>query len=862
MILLAYLGWNLIITSISWVSKVAGAIGLLTLGLVVLVILSDSLSELRRALSKDVREIYRLYDMAIRTEGQADASYASEMYSNLLEFLAGAKIAHSMIESVVLEILSRAAATDRPLVLKYIPRVLPGLTLRRPYYRPYFRETDIQRAGPSLFAYGELARELAVARKVLQTNESTFYEDVKCLLDEGCESNVFRSVRGYPETRLSPLYEAYYSLLSWNTDGELKTAVVGALDVFAQNQDLEHGVEMVLIYRTLNDLIAPLTFEEILSIELELSHHILTEPLHRHTIEVFQNFKDIVDILSRSEKVSLPSKLPYYAEALEALDRIDKRLDDVSQPEKRILDFIVPKWRKIILERIKELKGRAHISIKLATNSFGVSEDEITLPLVVRNEGTGVAENVTATLDRSELASKIIPLKTEVNLGLIPPEKEARAEFRIRPLIKETLRIPFVVAFDDLEKKGKEVEFADTIEFYEEGKRERFKLLTLNPYIAGRPLRTGEMFFGREDVFQYIQENLEGRYQDNVIVLHGQRRTGKTSVLYQLSVRLGDEYVPVLVDMQGITGGVDYFFYDTAFRIIEALERKGVFIDEPDREPYRQEPEGYFKNRFLREVRRKIGDRHLLLMIDEFEVIEENIKRGVLDVGLLDYFRNLMQHSPNLDFIFAGTHKIEEMVRDYWSVFFNLALYKKISFLDNAATEQLITQPVMGYFQYDQYAMEKIKQVTGGHPYFTQLLCRKLVDYRNERRLNYINFQHVNDVIDAVVEEGEINIAYIWQGSSLEERLFLVALNETIQLEGAASVTDVDKFLKRKDIATDISAAMKHLEARDVIIEQDGRCEFTIDLFRHWIEENYNLERTLMEANHAERESLLSPKGH
>jgi hypothetical protein len=194
-------------------------------------------------------------------------------------------------------------------------------------------------------------------------------------------------------------------------------------------------------------------------------------------------------------------------------------------------------------------------------------------------------------------------------------------------------------------------------------------------------------------------------------------------------------------------------------------------------------------------------------------------------------------------------------------VFFILALYKKISFLDNAATEQLITQPVMGYFRYDPLALEKIKQVTGGHPYFTQLLCRKLVDYRNERRLNYINVQHVNEVIDAVVEEGEINIAYIWQGSSLEERLFLVALNETIQLEGAASVTDVDKFLRRKDIATDISAAMKHLEARDVIIEQDGRCEFAIDLFRHWIEGNYNLERTLMEANHAKRESLLSPKG-
>ena len=56
----------------------------------------------------------------------------------------------------------------------------------------------------------------------------------------------------------------------------------------------------------------------------------------------------------------------------------------------------------------------------------------------------------------------------------------------------------------------------------------------VNPYIAGSPITGTEMFYGREDVFSFIKRNLTGLHRDTPIVLYGQRRTGKTSVLYQL----------------------------------------------------------------------------------------------------------------------------------------------------------------------------------------------------------------------------------------------------------------------------------------------------------------------------------------
>ena len=45
---------------------------------------------------------------------------------------------------------------------------------------------------------------------------------------------------------------------------------------------------------------------------------------------------------------------------------------------------------------------------------------------------------------------------------------------------------------------------------------------------------------------------LTGQHRDNVLVLYGQRRTGKTSVLYQMSRRLDRRYLCVFVDLHGL----------------------------------------------------------------------------------------------------------------------------------------------------------------------------------------------------------------------------------------------------------------------------------------------------------------------
>src|SRR5512136_1123941 len=118
----------------------------------------------------------------------------------------------------------------------------------------------------------------------------------------------------------------------------------------------------------------------------------------------------------------------------------------------------------------------------------------------------------------------------------------------------------------------------------------------VNPYIAGAPVTEARMFFGREDVFDWIQNNLSGRYTDHTLVIHGQRRVGKTSVLKQLGNRLNDKYIPVFFDLQGRTHTtLGRFLWWLAMEIVRVLKQeRGISLPSPDKEKFNEDIE-YFE---------------------------------------------------------------------------------------------------------------------------------------------------------------------------------------------------------------------------------------------------------------------------
>jgi tetratricopeptide (TPR) repeat protein len=364
----------------------------------------------------------------------------------------------------------------------------------------------------------------------------------------------------------------------------------------------------------------------------------------------------------------------------------------------------------------------------------------------------------------------------------------------------------------------------------------------LNPYIAGAPVTDARMFFGREDVFEWIERSLTGQYADHILVIHGQRRVGKTSVLRQLPARLPSRYIPVFFDFQGRTHtSLDRFLWWLSREIIRILKQDhGLLFPLPGKEAFTQDPD-YLENQFLPGLRPSLGDHVLLLTFDEFDCLEEAEIRGTLGRPLVDYLRRLMVQ-PGLNFIFSigsSGRKLENMQASY-TEFFKTALYKKISFLHKEDARSLIASPVLGILEYEAAAVDKIFSITSGHPYFTQLICHELFARCQKTKARRVRREDVQAVLDDVVERGTVNLKFVWDEASDLEKWTLAHL---AHMEGKGDTRSLEKALGSQRVrftSQELNSAMLHMREQDVLTE-DNR--FVIHLMRIWLQKNRPLEQ-------------------
>ena len=541
-------------------------------------------------------------------------------------------------------------------------------------------------------------------------------------------------------------------------------------------------------------------------------------------------------------------------------------------PEAHVFDRMLDQWEGLVLQAVKELQGRAAVVSELKTRRLNYAAS-VPLLLSIRNDGFNIAESVRLIVNDGE--GYRVTAGAQQTIEILTAKAEREVEVTIEPQASDRVRLSWRVQYYDAVDKDRTVEFADVIEFIggQQAARPFVRIFPI-PYVTGMPLKTDQLFVGRTDVFDYIQEHLFGVYQNNVIVLHGQRRTGKTSILYRLKKVLAATHIAVLVDMQGkaARGTLD-FLYSLADDIVYALEDQGVTVELPPRSDFAESPEFFFRSRFLRGVYEalpriaaadgglsrvassavpgaesladnsleKSVKKHLLLMFDEFEELQKRVEDGKLEAGIFPFLRNLMQHEELLDFVFAGTHKLEELGAEYWSILFNIASYKKISFLSHDDAGRLISEPVRPNLEYDPLAIERIISVTGGHPYFTQVVCHELVSYHNETQRSYLTANDVEAVLDRIMERGEAHFKFIWAESSAAEHKVLLALADLLETAETASVDEVQAQVDKRAIDLDgarVLDVFDQLEMSDVLTRSSPRSNlyrFKIDLIRRWI---------------------------
>ncbi len=270
-----------------------------------------------------------------------------------------------------------------------------------------------------------------------------------------------------------------------------------------------------------------------------------------------------------------------------------------------------------------------------------------------------------------------------------------------------------------------------------------------NPYISGEPVRREDMFFGRHELLQRIVSTLH----NNSIMIHGERRIGKTTLLYQLAntLRQLDDpefwFVALYIDLEGTREEI--FFHllmeeivehvrsleaidDLQYRVLDGLVFHTILAS------------AYNDRAFSRDLRQIIqlleeysakhcGDRQvrLILLMDEMDTLSR------YDHLIQQQLRRIFmrEFAASVGAVVAGIEisKEWERVESPWFNLFNEIAMQPFS---REEAIELLVEPVRGYYFFEPETIEFILQQSDGRPHRIQQYAMEAVNemLRHKRR--------------------------------------------------------------------------------------------------------------------------------
>ncbi|SEH08668.1 Archaeal ATPase [Candidatus Venteria ishoeyi] len=274
-----------------------------------------------------------------------------------------------------------------------------------------------------------------------------------------------------------------------------------------------------------------------------------------------------------------------------------------------------------------------------------------------------------------------------------------------------------------------------------------------NPYIVGIPLNSKqEIFVGRHDIIADI-EKLLFTLPAPPVLIYGQRRTGKTSLLSNLNRLLPSRFIFAYLDFQSprmLSGQLATMLEGIAFSVRLAfqhsLQRPAPALDKALLET---DPLHAFAL-WLEAVEAQLGEHTLVLALDEFVALEDKVMAQTTLHELLSLFRHIIQHHPSWRLLLAGSHQLDEL-RDWAGYLVNMQVLH-LGFLPENYARQLITRPVVDFpLSYAENTVSHLISLSSGHPALVQLLCRELVNLKNRQDESQRYLARMTDIEAAAV---------------------------------------------------------------------------------------------------------------
>jgi AAA domain len=359
------------------------------------------------------------------------------------------------------------------------------------------------------------------------------------------------------------------------------------------------------------------------------------------------------------------------------------------------------------------------------------------------------------------------------------------------------------------------------------------KELAPQVFRAGDPVdREQEAFVPRDSVVGKLERQVLLSTGCPGVVLYGRRRVGKSTVLRNLSGFLPSTVHIVNISMQKPDASTSLEL------LVEHLVREvSTVFDErlPSRTP--KDLKDLFG--FLSECNQilKRDDRRLVISVDEYENIDQKIGEGVFPKDLLAMFRESIQSHRRITWIFAGSHKITELVNAPWTSYLVSARTVEVPLFSDKETRLLLTEPLKysslwrdddpgrprprfesGFWR--KGGIERIHAEAGGWPHLVQLIAETIVDLLNDESERQVTLPLIERALDQAVVSG-YNVLYE-----------LLYRESTLPGEWEYLST----FLGRESQPLpDDKAIVRSLRRRLLVEEKAGQWRLRVPLMARWL---------------------------
>ncbi len=301
-----------------------------------------------------------------------------------------------------------------------------------------------------------------------------------------------------------------------------------------------------------------------------------------------------------------------------------------------------------------------------------------------------------------------------------------------------------------------------------------------NPYAAyaeGGVVGNPEMFFGRDELIANVAKALQSsQAQSKCVVIYGQKRAGKSSILHHLKAKLQSSGDVLILDLGNIGSILDEhsgspFLYQILWSILKKLEYAiedqisvgytPLDLSFPhDYEFYsHHSPLILFKD-LLERFRRAASQSpewiklRLILLVDEFSYIYAYITKGLIPETFMKNWKALLQENY-FNAVLVGQDVMPKFKQRFPNEF-GTTQDERVTYLRREDAIRLIDEPIRiggryGESRYRERAIERILDLTASSPFYIQIICNRLVEYMNRKRASLVTEADVEHVKDELI---------------------------------------------------------------------------------------------------------------